>query len=199
MADRNSIAHRCRWLSLLWVLGLAGGCNATDDRPPVWEYISPVIFQPNCATTSCHSRAAAVAGLDFSDPDRGYTSLTGLWVWIVDPGGTIDNGCKPMEGTVVCQRSRRPLVNPYNPAQSRVVNMLRARSASRMPPDRPLSEADIRLVEQWILDGAYKSVPGPGSADAGRPDADGGSDVGDAATPQDGNQDGNSDGSDGRS
>jgi hypothetical protein len=34
------------------------------------------------------------------------------------------------------------------------VQMLRARGARRMPPDRPLPEADIRLVERWILAGA---------------------------------------------
>ncbi len=35
-----------------------------------------------------------------------------------------------------------------------MVNMLRARNAPRMPPDRPLPEDDIRLVERWILNGA---------------------------------------------
>jgi hypothetical protein len=34
--------------------------------------------------------------------------------------------------------------------------MLRARGATRMPPDRPLPEADIELVEQWILNGATR-------------------------------------------
>ena len=53
--------------------------------PASWEYISPVILQPSCATSSCHSRAAAVAGLDFSNPERGYISLTRLKVWVVDP------------------------------------------------------------------------------------------------------------------
>jgi hypothetical protein len=32
--------------------------------------------------------------------------------------------------------------------------MLRARGANRMPPDRPFAEADIALVEEWILRGA---------------------------------------------
>src|SRR5215467_5059520 len=114
-------------------LGLAAsaaGCGrASDDRPAVWEYISPVVFQPNCATVSCHSRANATAGLDFSTPDRGYESLTGLWVWVIDPHGTMDMGCKPINGKVACQRPHRPLVVPYDPSQSVVVNMLRARDA----------------------------------------------------------------------
>jgi hypothetical protein len=32
--------------------------------------------------------------------------------------------------------------------------MMRAFGAARMPPDRPLAEADIVLVEDWILAGA---------------------------------------------
>src|SRR5438552_7760935 len=107
-------------------LGIAGavvlmlsGCKAIDDRPATWEYLSPVVFEPTCATGSCHGPASAVAGLDFSTPDRGYTSLTGLWVWIVDPKGTLEDGCMTMQGTVACQRYERPLVVPFNPAQSR--------------------------------------------------------------------------------
>jgi hypothetical protein len=177
--------------------GLAAGCGLTDPRPAAWEYISPAIFEPNCATSSCHSRAAAVAGLDFSDPDRGYTSLTQLWVWIVDPNGTLAEGCRPMDGKVFCQRQHRPLVTPFDPAQSRVVNMLRAQSAPRMPPDRPLPEADIRLVERWILNGARKSLTATDAAaprDGGATDAEAGSpgQAGDAQgdQPRDGAGDG---------
>jgi len=177
---------RVSWLVLLGGIGGLGamsGCGSTDNRAPAWEYISPVIFEPNCATSSCHSRAAAVAGLDFSDPDRGYTSLTALWVWIVDPDGTLAEGCKPMDGKVFCQRQHRPLVTPFDPAESRVVNMLRAQNAPRMPPDCPLPEADIRLVERWILNGARKSAT-DGGASAGAP-LDGGA-TGDGGSPDGG-------------
>jgi len=135
-------------------VGLLGGGCGHDDRPAVWDYVSPVIFQPSCATASCHSPATAAAGLDFSDPTRGYTSLTALWVWIVDPQGTPEQGCRTIDRTVVCQRNHRPLVVPFDPSQSRLINVLRARSAPRMPPDRALPEADIALVERWILNGA---------------------------------------------
>jgi hypothetical protein len=129
-----------------------------------------VIFQPNCATTSCHSRAEAAAGLDFSDPGRGYESLFQLEVWIVDRNASAgQNGCKAAQGLVVCPRGTRPLVIPYNPAQSRVVNMLRARGAARMPPDRPLPEVDIQLIERWILNGAGFRPFNPAAADAAPP------------------------------
>jgi hypothetical protein len=155
---------------LALVLAVNASCTE-DERPPEWEYLSPAILQPNCATASCHSPGAAVAGLDFSTPARGYTSLMGLWVWIVDPNGTADANCRSIEGRVVCQRAFRPLVVPYNPGQSRLVHMLRARGARRMPPDRPLPEADIRLIERWILEGAKSSItiPGLGRADGGAP------------------------------
>src|ERR1700710_1547921 len=57
------------------------GCGV-DDRPAEWSYISPAIFQPNCASGSCHGPAVAVSGLDFSTPDRGYLSLRALWSWV---------------------------------------------------------------------------------------------------------------------
>ena len=152
-------------------LATVGGCGQ-DNRPAEWAYISPAIFQPNCATTSCHSPAAAVSGLDFSTPENGYTSLTRLWVWVVYPpdGGTQPAPgapCATEDGTKVCEAMERPLVTPYDPAGSRVVNMLRARDAPRMPPDRPLPEADIELVERWILNGAAEYGFGPTVIDAG--------------------------------
>ena len=58
---------------------LAAGCGDVDNRPAAWGYISPAIFQPACATSSCHTRAIAQSGVDFSDPDRGYASLTASW------------------------------------------------------------------------------------------------------------------------
>jgi len=165
---------------------LATGCGNVDDRSAMWPYLSPAIFQPSCATVSCHSRSAAVSGLDFSDPDRGYNNLTNLSIWIVDPDGTPERGCKPAAGTVVCERQRRPLVIAYNPSASRLVNMLRARGASRMAPDRPLPEADIALIERWILDGARRTPDGPpASTDPNAPPDGGAGDGGGDTAPGD--------------
>ncbi len=157
------------------------GCSG-DSRPAEWSYISPIVMQPNCATASCHSRAAAVSGLDFSDPDRGYKSLNSLWVWVPNPNATDKQtlSCGMANGIPVCEEHFRPLVTPYVPSESRLVNVLRARGAPRMPPDRPLSEADIRLVEQWILDGASTGSADAGADGAAKADggaADGGGDA----------------------
>ena len=136
------------------VLAASGCISATDSRPATWSFVSAAILEPNCATASCHSRGAASSGLDFSSPERGFISLTGLWVWIVDPAGTADQGCRAVDGTTVCQREHRSLVVPFDPSQSRLTQLMRAGRENRMPPDRPLPEVDIRLIEKWILDGA---------------------------------------------
>jgi hypothetical protein len=168
--------NRAPWLTLAGAVALGGaiGCRQVDDRPAEWAFISPAVFQPNCATTSCHSPAAAVSGLDFSTPENGYASLTKLWVWVVlppDAAAPLGTPCGVSNGTRVCERQERPLVTPYDPAGSRIVNMLRARNAPRMPPDRPLPEPDIELVERWILNGAFEYPPGHALADAGAKDA----------------------------
>jgi hypothetical protein len=137
----------------LAVLAFTQGCDS-NGRTATWAYISPVIMQPNCATGSCHSPAAAAAGLDFSTPDSGYTSLTGLWLWVNDPTMVGQPGCGMAAGTIVCEKKYRPLVTPFDPSQSRLISVLRGRNAPRMPPDRPLDEADIELIETWILNGA---------------------------------------------
>jgi hypothetical protein len=130
-----------RRLSLLLVLAaVTGACGSEEDlRDPVWGYISPAIIQPNCATSSCHSKAVAAAGLDLSTPEAGHDSLLNLKL---APRG----GAEPP----------RAMVLPGNPGESRVMHMLRAEGARRMPPDRPLAGADVDLVERWILFGAKK-------------------------------------------
>jgi hypothetical protein len=166
-------------LAALAAAGIAA-CSG-DSRPAEWGYISPVIMEPNCATASCHSQAAAVSGLDFSDADRGYKSLTSLWVWVPNPNATDKqtlNCGSAGNGVPVCEEHFRPLVTPYVPDESRLVNVLRGRGAPRMPPDRPLNEADIRLIEQWILDGARRDNHPIAGADASPVDASSGLDGG---------------------
>ncbi len=129
-------------LVLVCALAAMGCGGAQDDRPPVWGYISPAIIQPNCATSSCHSQAAAVAGLNLSTVDDSWISLLKLHL---APRAGVAKDAPPQP---------RLMVTPYQPAESRVVQMMRASGANRMPPDRPLAEADIALIEQWIVNGA---------------------------------------------
>jgi hypothetical protein len=126
---------RALWLLLLSVV-LAAGCEGGDSRPATWSYISTSIIQPNCATSRCHSAVSAVQGLELDTLTGGYVVLT---------GGPAVPGQRPAGSN---------LVVPGDPTASRLMTMLHGTEAERMPPDEPLPQADIELIEQWILDGA---------------------------------------------
>jgi hypothetical protein len=113
---------------LLATLGLFGGVGCggtTDDRPAKWSFISTTIIQPTCATVGCHSDLAEKAAVDLHDREGGYKVLTD-----------------------------RHYVSPGHPEDSALIGLMHADGAIRMPPDYPLPEADIQLIERWILDGA---------------------------------------------
>jgi len=102
------------------------GCGSmTDDRPAKWSFISASIIEPSCATVNCHSAVAQRAGVDLHDRDTGYHAL-------------VDHG----------------FVNAKMPDQSPVLYLMRASGSIRMPPDIPLPEADIQLIQKWIAAGA---------------------------------------------
>ncbi len=105
---------------------LATGCGgATDDRPARWSFISATITEPSCATVNCHSAITHQSGIDLSARAVGYQSLVATY-----------------------------FVFPYDPQNSPVVTLMNAVGSIRMPPDNPLPEADIQLIESWIADGA---------------------------------------------
>jgi hypothetical protein len=104
----------------------AAGCNgATDDRPARWSFISTTIMEPSCATVNCHSAITHQGGVDLSARQIGYQSLVPTF-----------------------------FVFPGDPQNSPVVHLMNAQGSIRMPPDNPLPEADIVLIEKWIADGA---------------------------------------------
>jgi hypothetical protein len=124
----KSSRTRARWLAVaaLAVSASLAGCgDATDDRPAKWSFIAATIMEPTCATASCHSEMVQRAGVDLHERNIGYRSL-------VD----------------------RLFVRPGMPAASPVLNLMRGQGSIRMPPDFPLPESDIRLVEAWIMAGA---------------------------------------------
>jgi hypothetical protein len=109
-------------------LVIAGCGQSADDRPATWSYISTTIVQPNCATANCHATITQRANIDLSTMQRGYDSL------VLPVGmGYARSG------------------NPNSP----LLQVLRAIDYTRrMPPDFALPNADIDLIERWILDGA---------------------------------------------
>jgi hypothetical protein len=120
-----------------------GGCGA-DDRPATWVYISAAIVQPSCATARCHARGSAAAGLQLDSIEGGYLLLVG--------SSPPQNHIPPLPPSTPPAGSHH--VVPGRPEASLLMRRLQGEGARRMPPDDPLPEADIALVERWIREGA---------------------------------------------
>src|SRR5262245_62109517 len=121
-----------RWpLILCGLLGTVG-CASEDSRPATFRYISPAIIQPNCATAGCHSKFTYAAGFALETVEGGYLALV---------GGTSD-----VDG--------QNFVVPGEPVRSKLLFLLEGDEVWRMPPDQPLPDPDIDLIERWILEGA---------------------------------------------
>ena len=115
-------------IALLTALVAAGiSCGGeTDDRPKRWSFISATIMEPSCATVDCHSKIADRAGVDLHDRATGYRALV----------------------------DRRFVVPGDQTSSSSLMYLLRGQGAVRMPPDSPLPEADIQLIDAWIKNNA---------------------------------------------
>ena len=118
---------------------VAGACDTAEDRSSEWGYVHTAILRPSCATAACHSYLSSVAGIDLGSPDHAYAFLTGRVC-----------GAPPHDGDPVGN-----FVRPGQPESSQLVWMLRGEgTALVMPPDVPLPDVEIRIVERWILEGA---------------------------------------------
>lgn len=112
-----------RRLALVLLVASCGG--EVDDRPATLSYIQTAILEPSCATASCHRGDLAPGGLSFEDRD---------------PAELLD------------ELTERTLVYPGSRGGSPLLDWLRGTDGVpvRMPPDQPLSEADIELIARWI-------------------------------------------------
>jgi hypothetical protein len=116
------------------------GCGGTkEDRPAQWSFISPTIIEPACATVNCHSAITHQGHVDLSNSTIGYQTLVN-----VNGSSTADGG-----GTFY--------VYPGHPEYSTLITLMNAVGSIRMPPDNPLSQADIQLISKWISDGAQNN------------------------------------------
>jgi hypothetical protein len=125
-----------RWV-LLCILATSACGDPVEDRPATWSYISTAIIQPNCATSSCHSTLTSTEGLRLDTVESGYSYLV---------GGV---STEPAQDTVP-----QNFVVPFRPQASKLLYLLRGQEVRRMPPDSPLPDGDIELIERWILEGA---------------------------------------------
>ncbi len=131
-----------RWLasaSLVVLALVASGCGEEEDpRPARWSYIYPTLIQPACNTSGCHAKHTATFGFQLDTPEGAYIDLV---------GGMFSGPNQPFPP--------QSYVKPGRPDESRLLYLLRGDNvAYRMPPDGPLPEADIALIEKWILAGA---------------------------------------------
>ncbi len=114
-------------------------CDQAGDRTSDWGYVHTAILRPSCATSGCHAALSALGGVDLSTPDRAYTQLTGR-----------SCGEPPTS-----DQPTSDFVRPGHPETSQLVYMLRGDGTDLvMPPDLPLPEVEIAIVERWILEGA---------------------------------------------
>jgi hypothetical protein len=121
-------------VSLTFLVIAAGGCGGSaDGRPRKWSYISPLLIQPNCATANCHSQLAQRSGVALDTVYDGYDQMV-----------------------------NRHFVLPFDAQGSPLIFLMHGQGSRRMPPDYPMADVDITLIEGWIADGALWD--GPGSA-----------------------------------
>ena len=123
---RRSGVSKCLLLLAAAAAALIGCGGETDDRPPRWSFISATITEQSCATVNCHSEIAQRAAVDLHDRASGYNSLV----------------------------PRNFVVPNDQTGSSSLLYLLRGRGSLRMPPDVPLPEADIALIDNWIKAGA---------------------------------------------
>lgn len=113
-------------------------CDTVEDRPATWSYVHTAIIAPSCATSSCHSKVSSAKGLDLSTRTSAYAFLVG----------------RTCDAPVLPGEPGRNFVRPYDPDGSQLVHMLRGDDIIVMPPDQPLADVEVEIVERWILAGA---------------------------------------------
>jgi len=125
----------------MWVLGVllsSASCDSADDRSTSFAYIHASIIRPSCTSSACHSKLGSTAGVDLSTKEAAYLLLVGRGCDAPDVAGTPTGN----------------IVKPGHPEASELVYLLRGEGGSIMPPDVPLPDAEIEIIERWILEGA---------------------------------------------
>ena len=117
------------------LIGLIGAACAPDEdpRPASFTYIWAAIIQPNCTTSGCHSAHTATFGLQLDSKNGAYLFLTA--------GSVMGENQTTLPANYVV---------PGDPLRSRLLYLLRGDETFRMPPDGPLPDPDIALIERWI-------------------------------------------------
>jgi len=114
-----------------YLVCVLAACTTTDDRPATWSFISTGILEPACGTAGCHSQWSQVSGVILDSREVAYETLV----------------TAPPDGY-------GSFIIPGIPDHSQLIFLLRGDEIRLMPPDAPLTAADIELIEAWIAAGA---------------------------------------------
>ncbi|MEE2902795.1 MAG: hypothetical protein VYC39_10715 [Myxococcota bacterium] len=151
MKHHSSVKYR-KFSRLFFLIGMfcslsfgCGGVEGQADLPePVLEQIQTVIFEPACATSGCHDSGCTDCGnLDMSSAQLSFENM------VEKP---VANGIAKMNGWVN--------VKPGDPDRSFLIRKLRGPGVGEgdaMPSNsETLNEAYIKILEEWITNGAAR-------------------------------------------
>jgi hypothetical protein len=120
---------RC-WPSLA-IAALAACGTEADDRPATLEVVTLTILAPNCGQVQCHSSTTRREGYAFDTVEGAREALD-------------------VDGLKV-----REAIDAGEPLENDLMYVLDGVTGfARMPPDTPLHDEDIALIETWLLAGA---------------------------------------------
>jgi hypothetical protein len=133
---------------VLLTIGVASGasaCAAEDDRPETLAYITETILAPSCALAECHSAMTRQSNYAFDNVALAQQALDGTDALVLI--GPCD--------ALPCSTA---------PSDSYLIQVITDQDVygNRMPYDSAMPDADIRLITDWIRDGAVGFVQ-PGS------------------------------------
>ncbi len=113
----------------LLAVALLGACANESTTRETASYIIEAILVPHCAHGGCHTSVTKPHNLAFDTIPAAIASMK-----------SVDK--------------RSPLVTPGDSARSELYTILQYGASGIMPPDAPLAQADIDLIQHWIDDGA---------------------------------------------
>jgi len=111
------------------VMALLPACANESTTRETASYIVEAILAPHCAHAGCHTSETRQHDLAFDTIPAAIAAMK-----------SVDK--------------RAALVTPGASASSELYTILLYGSSGIMPPDAPLAQADIDLIQHWIDDGA---------------------------------------------
>jgi hypothetical protein len=110
---------------MLLMVALLPACGTTpDERKPTLEVVTFEVLKPSCGQVQCHSTTTAIRGYAFDTYDASKASLTDM------------------------------LSGRFTPTNNDLYQVMHDSGDDRMPPDYPLEQQDVDLVDAWLTAGA---------------------------------------------